>query len=225
MMKIQSLIGRTLLPISTGNVLCRNKGPNFRLVSLRNMLRLASMLACLYLAVAVGLCEDAATLSGVVKDPTGLGIADAVVILTNQKTLDIRKSVTAATGAYSFTGLPSGDYKIQISAQGFAGMEKAIALTAGRTANIDLPLVLAVNVESVSVDAKTDPYSVVPGQPTDAVFGLNQKILGHSTLHLNRRFRTTGSVLSQVGERSGHRRARLVHGGLLRHCGKRVSPR
>ncbi len=176
MMKFQSLIGRTLLPISTGNVLRPSKGPNFKLVNLRNMLRLASMLACLYLAVAVGICEDAATLSGVVKDPTGLGIADAVVILTNQKTLDMRKSVTGATGAYSFTGLPSGDYKILISAQGFAGMEKAIALTAGRTANIDLPLMLAVNMESVSVDAKTDPYSVVPDQPTDAVFGLNQKI-------------------------------------------------
>ena len=163
-MKAQSLIGHTLLP-------------NFlpKIVSLRNALRFASLVAFLYLAVSTGLCQDTATLSGTVKDPTGLGVPDAIVILTNQKTADMRKSVTGATGTYSFTGLPAGDYKIQISGHGFADLEKVIALTAGRT-NVDLPLMLAGNVESVSVDAKTDPYSVVPDQPTDAVFGLNQKI-------------------------------------------------
>jgi iron complex outermembrane recepter protein len=177
-MKIHSLVGRTLLSKFANGVSRRCKNRNFtsEIVGFRNVLRFASMIACLYVASAVGLCQEAATLSGMVKDPVGLVVPNAVVTLINQKTSGVLTSVTDSTGAYSFRQLPAGDYRIQTSAPGFATLEKPIALTSGQTAKIDLLLGLAANEQSISVSGETDPYSVVPETPTDSVFGLSQKI-------------------------------------------------
>ena len=139
-MKIHSLVGRTLMSKFADGVSRRSKSRNFasELVSFRNILRFASMIACLYVAGAVGLCQDAATLSGIVKDPAGLVIPNAVVTLINQKTSGSLTSVTDSAGAYSFRQLPAGDYRVQTNAPGFAISEKLVSLNAGQIAKIDL---------------------------------------------------------------------------------------
>ncbi len=177
-MKAQSLVGRALLSIFAVNAPRRSNSPYFTsgVLSRRNLLGFVLLTAWLFLSVSVGLCEDAATLSGTVKDQTGSAIPSAEVTLINQRTSDKRKSVTDATGTYSFKDVTAGDYRLQTSAPGFADLQKTIALSAGQAANMDLAMALPVKAQSISVDAKIDPYDVVPVTPTGSVFGLDQKI-------------------------------------------------
>ena len=137
---------------------------------------MASLTAFLCLAVTVAFSQESATLSGMVKDSTGSSIPNAAVALTNNRTAEIKKAVTGPTGGYSLTNLAAGDYTIQISAQGFATQQKPIPLAVGQEASLDLSLSIAEEVQSVSVTGETDPYSVIPDQPTSSVFGLPEKV-------------------------------------------------
>src|ERR1700681_4750973 len=58
-------------------------------------------------------------LTGVVADPTGAGIPDASVALTNEGTRAKRTATTDSSGDYRIDGLLVGTYTIEIEAAGF----------------------------------------------------------------------------------------------------------
>ena len=59
------------------------------------------------------------TISGTVQDTTGAVIPNAPVTLTDQATGSKRTSQSNGSGLFSFTGLPSGDFTITVTAPGF----------------------------------------------------------------------------------------------------------
>jgi iron complex outermembrane receptor protein len=124
---------------------------------------------------AAGWAQSPATLSGTVKDPTGAVVVQAVVSLTDTKTSTKKQTITNDAGAYSFTDLAPGDYMIEVSAPGFAAFQKQVPLTA-EPAKIEIALSLAQESGAVSVEAKVDPYNVVPVLPTQSLFGFDQKL-------------------------------------------------
>ena len=144
--------------------------------SLGKMVRLVVLIAFLPLGTAVTFGQESATLSGTVKDPSGLAVTNVTVAVTNEKTNETKGSVTGSTGDYSFTALPVGSYTVRISAAGFASLEQQLSLSAGQAATLPLILSLATAEQSVSVSGQLDPYGVVPVEPTEAVFGLPQKL-------------------------------------------------
>ena len=78
-----------------------------------------------------------ATLSGVVTDKDGGLVPGATVLVTNAATgVKYPVQVTNAQGAYSFPGLPSGTYTVNISLQGFKTVETSATL-AGGTLELD----------------------------------------------------------------------------------------
>jgi hypothetical protein len=80
-------------------------------------MRQVVLIAALCTAVAVHAC--AATLSGVVRDATGHGIPNVLVIVRSAPAgNEIARARTDVGGAYS-TSLPSGDFSIIISSSGF----------------------------------------------------------------------------------------------------------
>jgi iron complex outermembrane receptor protein len=119
--------------------------------------------------------QSPATLSGTVKDPTGAAVPKAVVSLTETKTATKHQAVTDESGAYSFTGLGPGDYTVEVSAPGFAAFQKQMSLGT-ESAKLEVALSLAREAGSVSVNAKIDPYNVVPTAPTESLYGLDQKL-------------------------------------------------
>jgi iron complex outermembrane receptor protein len=149
---------------------------SYSLLSVWKQLRLVSLTALLLLAATVGLCQGSASLSGAAKDPSGSAIPGATVTLTNDKTAEVKTTTADAAGSYSFTGLQAGSYTIQVAAPGFAHLQEAVSLTAGQSLGLDLALTVAGEVQSVSVSGETDPYNVVPSQPTNAVFGFPMKL-------------------------------------------------
>jgi iron complex outermembrane recepter protein len=128
------------------------------------------------LAACFGFSQTASTLSGLVKDPSGLAVSSAVVTLKNDKTSEEKKTPATDSGTYSFAGVAAGDYTVHIDAPGFKDPEKKIKLAAGEQMKLDVTLELAGSTESVSVAVAPDPFNVVPEAPNSSLFGLNQSL-------------------------------------------------
>jgi iron complex outermembrane recepter protein len=138
-------------------------------------LRLNVLAVLLCVSASTAWNQTLATLSGTVKDPTGAVVGQAVVSATDVKTLAKKSSATNEVGFYSISSLASGDYNIEVAAPGFATFQKQVAVTAD-PATLDITLALAQEAHTVSVEAKIDPYNVVPVTPTQTLFGFDQKL-------------------------------------------------
>src|SRR5277367_1319970 len=66
--------------------------------------------------------QAAATINGVVKDPSGAAIPNARIELTNVGTSVVRTTTTNSDGAYAFPSVVPGVYTTQASATGFASV-------------------------------------------------------------------------------------------------------
>jgi len=96
--------------------------------------------------------ETTAGIQGVVKDPTGGVVAGATVEVASPALLGSRKVQTDSAGAYRLTALPSGDYTLTVTANGFrAYKQPAITLTAGRLPSIEVKLEVGGVTELVEV--------------------------------------------------------------------------
>ncbi|WP_109488837.1 carboxypeptidase regulatory-like domain-containing protein [Occallatibacter savannae] len=99
------------------------------------------ILACAFTAIMLiytaGAQTTTATLGGVVTDPTGAVIPNATVLLKNEATGDTRTSVSNGAGVFSFSAVPTGNYDVTITAQGFQQFQqKAIHLDPGDQRNV-----------------------------------------------------------------------------------------
>jgi hypothetical protein len=112
-------------------------------------------------------------LSGMVTDPTGAVVTDAKAVLTNASGARFETPVNSK-GAYSFTGLEPGTYKLVVTAPNFGEMPfDNITLTAGLELTLDASLVPAkakteeVNVEAGGVGQVETESSTVSGTITE----------------------------------------------------------
>ncbi len=151
----RSFMGRKRCPFIAGNCSIANRISNGPLgLPFVRLTWVASLTFVLCFATAIGFGQESASLSGVVKDSTGSSIPNASVVLTNDKTAEVKKAVTGPAGGYSFTGLAAGTYTIQASAPGFAAQHEPIVLAVGQAASLDLALSIAAEVQSVSVSGR-----------------------------------------------------------------------
>jgi len=119
--------------------------------------------------------QAASSLSGTVKDPTGAVVGKAVVTLTSDQSSAKRSTISNETGEYTFTDIAPGSYSIEASAEGFSVFGSKVTVGAS-AATLDIALELASQAGQVSVEAKIDPFNVVPTEPTPSLFGLDKSI-------------------------------------------------
>ena len=82
-----------------------------------------------------------ATLSGLITDSSGAGIAGASVAIKNVGTGEVREAPTNANGLYAAPNLLPGKYEVTVTAQGFATeLQKGITLTVGAQQALNLSL-------------------------------------------------------------------------------------
>ena len=106
-------------------------------------LRIIFCLVLLYLALAVqGSAQvNTASLTCIVTDPTGAGLPNAAVTVTNKATTVPSTANTDASGYYTFASLPVGAYTMQVELQGFKkALQENINLEVGQKARIDFAL-------------------------------------------------------------------------------------
>ena len=69
------------------------------------------------------------TISGTVKDPAGLVVANATITAINTESNSVRTTVTSSDGAYRFPALPVGNYNVKVETAGFKSeTEKGLTL-------------------------------------------------------------------------------------------------
>ncbi len=105
-------------------------------------------------ALRVSAQDRAGKTSGVIHDPSGAAVANATIVLSNHAANTIDMTTTDREGNFSFTGLPAGNYELQVLKPGFQTYRQTdVSLDAGRefTANINL-----------EVGAITENVMVVP---------------------------------------------------------------
>src|SRR6185369_8161517 len=146
-----------------------------------NIRKLLSPILCAGLIVAFSItafAQNRATLRGSISDEFGATIVGATVTLTDANGV-AKTATTNNDGAYSFTNLAPGKYKLFAVAAGFAPSEPAdvdVAVTRRDPANITLKIATIETQVKVSADnpVSTDPNAnanqqVISGKDLDAL--------------------------------------------------------
>src|SRR4249919_105266 len=127
---------------------------------MRNNWKLSVFVVGLGLALTANVFGQASAINGeitaTVTDPSGAAISGATVQIGNTDTGFKQSTKTGETGLYRFTVLPLGTYEVEVQAAGFGATRRAgIALSAGATATVDIPVNVAGTTTMVDVSATT----------------------------------------------------------------------
>ncbi len=117
--------------------------------------------ACAVVVVAISLLWAAATglaqtstssITGVVSDTTGAVVAGAKVVATKEDSGVTYQATTTSAGAYSFSSLTPGSYKVTVTKQGFKTFVSVKnVLTVGQPLVVDASLEVGAQSETVEV--------------------------------------------------------------------------
>ena len=118
----------------------------------------------LALSVVFGQVAPTASLTGTVTDATGASVPNARVVLTNLETGFEREALSQETGAYLFSQVPIGVYRVEASAAGFSTRKQSgIRLNVNTTTTLSLRLAVGDVTESVSVTADAEMVNTTSG--------------------------------------------------------------
>jgi hypothetical protein len=118
-----------------------------------------TMLTILIALSASLLAQQTGSIVGSVLDKTGAVIPKAKVTLINMATKDVRTTTTNAEGFFSFSGVVSGDFSVNVNSKGFrTGEETNIHISPGDRR--DLNVSLAISSENASVTVVADQSTI-----------------------------------------------------------------
>jgi hypothetical protein len=131
--------------------------------SLHRSLCLAGLLLVLTLLLPSGSFAQLSTasVSGIIRDPSGAVIPKATVVLRNVDTSVENTTVSNGSGAYALLNITPGNYTLKAAAAGFSGAEVPVfTLTVSQIAAIDFSLKVGVQSAEVTVQAATPQLDV-----------------------------------------------------------------
>lgn len=129
---------------------------------------------------------------GTVTDPEGKVIVGATVTLKNSDTGFSRNQTTTDKGVFSFNGIPTGNYAVEVEANGFKkAVSNAVQALVAKTTSLTIQLELGNVSEVVNVTAGANEILI---NNTDASLGNNFNATQISQLPTNAR--NVGSLLS-----------------------------
>jgi hypothetical protein len=113
-----------------------------------------------------------ATISGVVRDPSGAVIPDAQVIARNHQTGAAITVLTDAQGFYSLQGLPVDTYDVEINKGGFKrSVHSGLLLSVNDVLKLDVVLELGSAEERVTVSADALHVETTSSQMGEVITG------------------------------------------------------
>jgi len=118
------------------------------------MRRFLSLAVALFLPALAAAQVDRATLSGVVRDPTGAAVAGGTVTITHVASNVTTRLTTTSEGGYLAVSLLPGRYRVEVEAPGFQKAAQTVLLEVGQRARLDVTLGLEALQEAVTVEAR-----------------------------------------------------------------------
>jgi len=122
-------------------------------------------LAIIALWGAAPLLAQNAELSGLIRDPGGLAVPDARVVVESRDTGGSRRAVSSGQGIYSVPALLPGTYNITVEATGFKTIHQdGVAIEVDQRARLDFRLTLGGTTDSIIVqgNAQGDAQGSAP---------------------------------------------------------------
>ena len=111
---------------------------------------------------------------GTVTDPSGSMVTDAAVTITNKNNQVQLSATSNASGSYSFLNLAPSNYRVLVTAAGFAQTSVDVVLGTGETLNVPIKLTVAAANQSVQVTSQAPLL--------DTVDTRNQLTIGPETM-------------------------------------------
>src|ERR1700732_2396099 len=150
-----------LSPLSGGSTMRAIALSKSSAVPLANVLRTRSAWPCFLaalLAILAGAlplhAQVAASITGIVIDPSGAPVPAARVTAKNLETAAVRNATTDDAGRYLVLSLPVGQYEVRVSKAGFQeAIRSGIYLVIGQEAQVDFLLLLQQMETGISVTA------------------------------------------------------------------------
>ena len=95
---------------------------------------------------------DTGRITGAIQDPSGAAVPQATVTINNVGTGIVTTAHSDSSGSFVASGLPSGDYVVSATKQGFGvATSQSVTLSVGAIVNVVLKLPLASTRQSVTV--------------------------------------------------------------------------
>jgi carboxypeptidase family protein len=121
-----------------------------------------------FLSLAILLCAGSAwaqagtsNIRGVVTDPSGATVPKATVTITNLRTNFTRTQVTTENGSFAFELIPPGEYRVEVTAQGFSKkVLTPVQALVGLPVDASMQLAVGSIAEVVSVEAVSTAVQV-----------------------------------------------------------------
>ena len=138
------------------------------------------LLAAIALSIAAlqpALAQVGAVLAGVVTDETGAALPGVTVTLTNTSNGTNQVAVTGADGSWRAIGLSAAPYQVKVELSGFAPETRAVTLTVGADAKMDVRLKVATLQETVTVSGEVPLVETARSEPTSVVLADQIKAL------------------------------------------------
>ncbi|HTS05127.1 MAG TPA: TonB-dependent receptor, partial [Candidatus Eisenbacteria bacterium] len=114
-------------------------------------------------------------LSGTVVDASGAVIAGATVLIRNADGAVQRTTQSDATGFFSVSGLPAGEYRLAVSSPGFETKELPVTLgTVEASAPLRISLTVTTVSTTVTVQGREDSLIGIADSATQGTIGAKQ---------------------------------------------------
>src|SRR4051812_41159745 len=98
---------------------------------------------------------DRGTITGMVTDPAGAAVPNAVMELKGTETGTTYPAESSATGNYTFSQLPVGLYELSVTVPGFKKfVRQNIRVQGAQTVGVDIQLEIGTSSESVTITAE-----------------------------------------------------------------------
>ena len=131
----------------------------------------------LALAITVGCAQsllaqgtDLGTIRGTVTDPSGAVIANASVTIADLATNTLRHTETNPNGEYQLFGLPSGTYKVAITAPGMTAHDiTGVVISGSDTVNANAVLKVSTASETVVVTSEASTINTADQTISDTI--------------------------------------------------------
>ncbi len=95
------------------------------------------------------------SVTGLVKDPAGLGVPAAVLLLKNTATATELRTLSNEAGSFNFASVQIGDYRLEVEAPGFSRLvAESVRVETAAATRLNLTLALGSTAESVTVSAE-----------------------------------------------------------------------
>src|SRR5579864_2123756 len=96
--------------------------------------------------------SDRGTITGTISDPSGAVAPGAPVEIRNVENGLVYRAASSATGNYTLTQLPAGQYELSVTVPGFKKyVRQSITVDVAETYRVDVLLEVGSNSESVTV--------------------------------------------------------------------------